>query len=777
MPSDALQILSHNPASVQKKEYLHLNETFIEINIARNFSKEEFEAIQTISRLKKWYGKASINHFKEDAKNKEERRYASLLAFYRRINLDLNTILSKTLNLDDYPYRDCPNFEKFNDIFEKYYPLFDSHNIEDTDLKNKFKNQCLRIILKLWLCGYGIIPGYTEMHITTDLLIELKELNKSSTIGIKKFVRFISFALSQEADSPVSEVIKLKECRSFLDREVDKWNSDMPDSSSSELGLELKKFAFNQLYTRTNGPLMQEYYVDGEKKRITYQKITHSTFAAYASSLRLLYKIATNKKILSIAELLNGGVTTILADARTSLDYSTFSTLKITTRFWLVWYKNQNNLSYNIERICPPEITNSDKTFGKVLDMSLVITLLSALLDDSLPFYNDISLVDYRCRYICLLMLSTGQRVSELCTLKYDCLKKNKDSTIYLEIHKTKNTEGNLVTASKDVIYYVEKLRVVAPTLKLLFSSNTYKCGDDLEVRRLVANKYNEGPLTENAVNNFLVRLQRYIFPDHTKNVFSSHDFRRIKATYMSLVGYSKQDIQKQLGQSNIDSQLPYLQTKPLSHQKHFEEILNEGVYEIDDNDDVIVDTSKIVQKTKQLISNKEKEHENLIQSILNNIKDVNNLSIPTMDINNLELTGFPVGLFSCSASAIVICSNSPIKCFNCDHYTPDIDSLDNHKIELFRYMILAKNQVNSLKKTKDIVLKSMLSEKNKYIEHSIKESFDKLFTKFNLVESDVTLIKLDLEKKLKLYSKKYLKINPLPTFMQAKNFLERGEL
>ena len=147
------------------------------------------------------------------------------------------------------------------------------------------------------------------------------------------------------------------------------------------------------------------------------------------------------------------------------------------------------------------------------------------------------------------------------------------------------------------------------------------------------------------------------------------------------------------------------------------------------------------------------------------------------MDINNLELTGFPVGLFSCSASAIVICSNSPIKCFNCDHYTPDIDSLDNHKIELFRYMILAKNQVNSLKKTKDIVLKSMLSEKNKYIEHSIKESFDKLFTKFNLVESDVTLIKLDLEKKLKLYSKKYLKINPLPTFMQAKNFLERGEL
>ena len=61
----------------------------------------------------------------------------------------------------------------------------------------------------------------------------------------------------------------------------------------------------------------------------------------------------------------------------------------------------------------------------------------------------------------------------------------------------------------------------------------------------------------------------------------------------------------------------------------------------------------------------------------------------------------------------------------------------------------------------------------------------------FNFVEQKCTMvlsmvrakldslddIKLDLESKLKTYSRKFLKSIPSPTFKQTKNFLEKGEL
>lgn len=775
MFSNILNIFEYNNTQEQEKEYLYLNDTRIEINIDRNFSYEEFQAIKSSnSSIYKWFRTAPLDYFKGELATSEERSYARYLAFYRRINLDLKELISLTLKIDNYEFKECPNFEKFDAIFEKYYPLFDKHNAHNTKLKTNFKNLSLRIILKLWMCGYGILPGYTEKHITTEFLEELKK-HPSKTVN--KFIRFISFALSQESDSPVKEVVKLIETTSLFDREKGKWDKVLDGTSSSEIGLVFRDFSLGQLYDRTKAPLLQEYFVDGKRKRETYKKITTSTFTNYSSAYRKFYNFAKDKNISTIDELLDGGTLRIISDARGVLDDSSFTDLKIVIRFWLLWYKNQNNLDFNIDRMCPREVSNNTRSFGKVLNMSQVVTLVSALLDDSLPFYENISLSDYRCRYICLLLLSTGQRVSELCMLKYDCLKNDKDSNLYLIMHKTKTNTGNIVKATPDVINYVEKLRAVAPPLKLLFSSEEYPGADDLEVERLVANKFNDGPLTEKTVNDFLRRLQCYLFPNNKKKVFSSHDFRRIKATYMRLAGYSNEDIQKQLGQSDTNSQIPYLQTKPLSHQKHFEEILEEGVYEIDEDDNIIVNQDKIIEKTKGLVNNDEKHYENLINSILSNIKDVDDISIPSVDVSLLEPTGFPVGLFSCSASAIVICNNSPIECFNYDHYVPEIDSLENHKVELFRYMILSKYQANALKSTKDMIFKSIVTEKNKHIDNAIQGCFSKLFSKFNLNNKDIDKIKLDLESKLKKYSRKYLKSNPSPTFKQAKTFLEKGEL
>ena len=125
----------------------------------------------------------------------------------------------------------------------------------------------------------------------------------------------------------------------------------------------------------------------------------------------------------------------------------------------------------------------------------------------------------------------------------------------------------------------------------------------------------------------------------------------------------------------------------------------------------------------------------------------------------------------------MVHCTKLKIDCFSCDYYAPDEDSLDNHKTELFRYLVLSQNQSKTLGKTKDIVLKRMLTEKVTFINESIEKAFNKLFSKFNLNEKEIVKIKDELEKKSKSYLRNYGKRNPSPTFKEALKYLQGGKI
>ena len=152
-------------------------------------------------------------------------------------------------------------------------------------------------------------------------------------------------------------------------------------------------------------------------------------------------------------------------------------------------------------------------------------------------------------------------------------------------------------------------------------------------------------------------------------------------------------------------------------------------MYKRQENGEVLVNKDAVMNKAKQISS--ASSYDNLIKSLLSSINKADDITIKKVDVTVLEPTGFPVSIYGCSASNMVHCKKSKISCFGCDFYKPDEDSLDNHKAELFRYLILAQYQSKTLKSSKDIVLKSILGEKVNYIQNSIETAFDKLFNKF----------------------------------------------
>ena len=131
----------------------------------------------------------------------------------------------------------------------------------------------------------------------------------------------------------------------------------------------------------------------------------------------------------------------------------------------------------------------------------------------------------------------------------------------------------------------------------------------------------------------------------------------------------------------------------------------------------------------------------------------------------------------SCTATMLTNCGHTELHCFKCPHYKPEIDSLEDHKTEIFRYMLLVLYQDKSVKKIKDELEKEVIKFRSSELNSLIDECFTNLFYKFDLESSEITKIKNDLSTKAEAYIKKYIKKNPNPSFMQSKNFLLVGDI
>ena len=790
MSNNALKVISFNQKDSKEKirQYGEYNDHPIELNLHCNFRLHEFNAIYDSKKWRKDMYSIDVSYFEKNfaSLSLNDRNYVRLLAIFRRLNLDFFTEISSPIDPKHYTFIDSiENFKLFDELFDKYHDTFDPQHAKNNKIKNNFKKRTKLLTLKLWMYGYGLIPGLTDNYITFEFLEEILLFVQENKIrNTIKSLRFINFALYQEVDSPIDRILVLKKGTDLFEREFAKWDS-IETKENTELFSLFKNFTKDVIYKRTQGNFLHEYKQNGVLIRETHQKINVNSFVNYSLGLRNMLSDLEEINVFTMGEALEHGILDVLANKSDVYNKTKYETMKLIVKQLVDFYIKDNGLDLNINRIVPPSISRRDTSYGQVLNISDATELIGALLDDDCPFYDNISLTDYRSRYLCLLMLSTGQRISAHICLAYDCIKKNKNGDLFINFHKTKTGKEVTVPATPDVLDYVAKLQEVAPLEELEFHLNKYQNLDGLKMKRLVANKFNTGPINRETVSDFLLRLQKFLWGEDLDNikdkVFSPHDFRRLKATSMSFRNFSSGQISKQLGQSNIKSQIPYLQTKPVEHQEIFAEIYEEGIY----SDLYKSDSDGNILLKKDILEDKVNEislttcYDDLIESILSGINNADDITIAKVDTSVLEPTGFPVSIYACSASNAVHCMKSRISCFGCDYYKPDDDSLETHKAEIFRYLLLYKNQLKSLKATKDLMLKSILTEKTKYLENSISSAFDKLFNKFDLNKNEASKIKEELEKKSKTYSssRTYGKQKPMPSFQEALRYIKEGKI
>lgn len=791
MATNPLKIIQFHQDSKKEKnqQYGDFYGHPIELNIRSNFRPHEFNAVYNPKKFSKDLQLLDVSYFENnfDSLSKNDRNYVRYLATFRRLNLNFFNEIKSPISLESYKFIDSlENFKLFEEYFYKYHDIFDPQHAKNNKVKSDFKRSAKLFTLKLWMCGYGLIPGLTDNHLTSEFLEKiLKYAQENKTRKIMKFLRFISFSLAQEPNSPIKkQIVILEESKDIYDREMAKWDL-IENEDNSELLNIFKEFSINFYFERTKGNLLHQYNDNGTLKRETYEEIGIATFVNYSIGLRNMLLGLEEQEVFTLDEAIEYGIVNVLADKADLYKKTKYDMMKGATKSLLDFYIKDNNLDLNIDKIVPPALSRRDTYYGQILNVSDVSELIGALLDDNCSFYDNISLSDYRCRYICLMMLSTGQRISAHISLAYDCIKKNKDGDSFINFHNTKGGKEVTVPATPDILDYVAKLQEVAPLDELYFPRRKYRHLDDLKIRRLIANKFNSGPINRRTVGDFLKRLQKHLWGEDIKNtkdkVFAPHDFRRMKATYMSWCGASDGQIAKQLGQSNIHSQLPYLQTKPVEHQEVFADIYEEGLYselyQIDADGNVLLDKNIIEDKANNISSTN--SYDTLIDSILSSINEADDMTIPKVDSSVLEPTGFPVSIYACNASDSVHCMKTRISCFGCDYYKPNDDSLESHKAEIFRYLLLHKKQLKSLKSTKDIMLKSVLTEKTKFLEGAINDAFGKLFDKFNLNKNEVSKVKEELETKSKTYSnsRTYGKQKPMPSFLEALRYIKEGKI
>ena len=243
-----------------------------------------------------------------------------------------------------------------------------------------------------------------------------------------------------------------------------------------------------------------------------------------------------------------------------------------------------------------------------------------------------------------IIMLSTGRRVHEVLSLKYECLSSAKGKPMLI-FHKLKHDKGpKLIPISKTCEIEVIKAKEFAEK----FTKPIYSDLDGIKARRLFPSPYTKGAriVGRHMMKDFFNKLQveNGIVDSDGEPKFIIHDIKRVFVSGMSGKGATPEFISQYLGQ-RMNSMLPYesnnsgaLQVLKLAESKgllignSFEETSKE---DIEDNEykRMIIESLKNAD-----IVNRHKE--NLIFKIQNPYKTMPLAVGICTDNSNVEICG-----------------------------------------------------------------------------------------------------------------------------------------
>ncbi|MGG1288564.1 MULTISPECIES: tyrosine-type recombinase/integrase [Bacillus cereus group] len=711
----------------------------------------------------------------------DEKRYAILLAVFQRIHFPLEYSLFDKPAVKSIPVEDLPNFILFNELFEGYFQSIYPLKTSDEKFKNRIKIEVYTLVKTLWISGYGLIEDYGIYTIDRNLINSLLQLrppayNSSKNRNYISHIRYLANMLNFQVPRQPQKTRMSK-----TELELNHWNV-LVQHTDTEITKSMKSYIFEDLYERTKGTYTLTYTnKEGSIQRVSLNSISMGYWRNSSSKLRTIATILAEQDIKRLQDITKNRILNILLELQKTNSHNVVKSYKSAIRSWLELISLKHNLQINLEKLFSKNIARNDIPYGRVFNFSAAVSLIETLLNDQSPYFNDNDIMQFRMRRILLLQLETGKRISELCILKRDCLQNNKYGDTHVVFHKTKNGKLSTSPLSQEGIKWINQLKAVAPPTPIAIETQFYSWGDDLTEYRLVSSKF-DNPLDKESVNLFLKNLQKKIWKSKNPNgqEFTTHDMRRMCATYLKLKGFNDEEIKNRLGQTNLQSQIPYQLTHPYSHVEHFETVYKQGLWEIEDNntseeDSTTFSLNEVLHQGSKYIDIDIDENPVLtlfekVQHIVNTLDLPNDRYIHENDINS----GFPIGPHNCNANMNIKCHHTELKCFSCRFYKPDSHKLNDHKAEVLRWILLLNFYKVQKKKTKN-GLNLIISSNTSDIESNLKETFATLFQKFSLNNNQAEKIEKELYVLAKKYNKKYGKIIPNPTFEQTLDFIKCG--
>ncbi|OCT15975.1 hypothetical protein A8709_10165 [Paenibacillus pectinilyticus] len=768
-----------------KVEYNH--SITCDVGVDRHFTKLEWKDICSGAWGKiEHLTKVDLNRFTDvtfyKSLNKLEKRYVNYLLLYQRIVWPWEDALK--IKFFTLPLEKVNNFiwiaEKVDIYFGVLFQL--ESNIESK--KKQFKIDILILAFRIWAAGYGFIRNEGRKQVGDDVLEIIKKvIDKHWSRRLIK----LSIILEKEKESPVKKrIIARGVPKPKIELENNQWKI-LFSKYDSELAKSFHDFIYDYLLPHVKDLDMKalpQKVSQTSNIRTSIKLITFATWVSESNLLRSYVKLFYSFGINSPAELITGGIEKVIIIINRKWSRKKIKNFRYVLRKWLTYYIENNNLNLVVNTVIPSVMRRQSREFGKILNLGNAYTLIETLLDEQSPYINENDLLEFRCRRVCLIQLATGSRVTAVCLLFKDCITTDHNGDKWLHLHKTKNGKPQVVRATADVQNWINQSSKVAPKEKVYSPKNNNYYGDGLTDYRLFANTTDIATLTSNLIGNFLVKIQKRLWPDTPLNeYFTSHDFRRMHAIYMVMNKKSKHEIQDQLGHSSPNSLIPYIATSTPEIQQYYSEIYKEGVWSNVLNkqeEPTDLELDPLLEQASKVVQTENKEQ--FISSLIEKFKDeeaefgfTNDASF--MPINNVS-AGFPRFTHNCVAHEMLNCGHTELHCFKCNYYKPDDDKYNEHIAEIFRFMLLALRGEEMAKSKRDSIQKELVSIRSHDIIELIDESFPKLLEKkFSITPREIPKLKKGLWDKAKSYWKKHKQTKPILTFEEALHYLKVGNL
>lgn len=88
-----------------------------------------------------------------------QRDYVLLLAFLQRVSLPFDLVFPTKIIFEKFPFYQLPNFQYFDELYDRHYPALYPMDSEKMSNKSKRKIPIVRAVACLWFAGYSLKGG------------------------------------------------------------------------------------------------------------------------------------------------------------------------------------------------------------------------------------------------------------------------------------------------------------------------------------------------------------------------------------------------------------------------------------------------------------------------------------------------------------------------------------------------------------------------------------------------------------------------------------------